>query len=55
MYLMRPLYHCPYVEEPSVPFGVLEADQAPTWAIELIDVLEQPLHSVEDPASDPKH
>ena len=53
--VVRTLNCCPNLEEPPAPFGALEAEQAPPWVIELIDVLEQPAQSVEHPASVPKH
>ena len=53
--VVRPLNHVPNLEEPPAPFGVLEDEQTPPWAMELIDVLEQPPHAMEHPASDPEH
>ena len=53
--VVRPLNHSTELEEPPAPFGALEAEQAPPWAIELIDVLEQPPHSVEQLASGREH
>ena len=46
--------NCPDLEEPRVPLGALEPEQAPPPAITLIDVLEQPPQSVEQPAADPE-
>ncbi|CAK7295658.1 hypothetical protein VULLAG_LOCUS4868 [Vulpes lagopus] len=48
--VVRLLNHCSDLEEPRVPLGVLEPEQAPPSAITLIDVLEQPPQSVEQPA-----
>ena len=53
--VVRTLYHSPNLEEPPAPLRALEAEQAPPWAIDLIDVLEEPPHSVDHPASDPEH
>ena len=50
--VVRPLNHCPDLEEPPEPMGALEAVLSPPPAIELLDVLEQPPHSVEQPALD---
>ena len=52
--VVRPLNPCPDLEEPPAPLGALEAERAPPPAIEVIDVLEQPPHSGEQPASDPE-
>ncbi|XP_077717003.1 uncharacterized protein LOC144291333 [Canis aureus] len=51
-YVVGPLNHCPDLEELPATLGDLEAKWAPPPAIELIDVPEQPPHSVEQPASD---
>ena len=45
--VVRPLNHVPNLEEPPAPFRVLEDEQTPPWAMEIIDVLELPTHSVE--------
>ena len=51
--VVRPLNYCPDLEEP-LHLGNREGEQAPPLAVELIDVLDQPPHSVEQPASDPE-
>ena len=53
--VVSPLNHCSDPEEPPETLRALEAEQAPPPVIELIDVLEKPPHSVEQPASDPEH
>ena len=52
--VVRPLNHCPELEEPPAPVGALEDEQATAPAIELTEVLEQPPHSVEQLASAPE-
>ena len=52
--VVRSLNHCSDLEEPPEPLRALEAEQALPLDIELIDVLEQPPHSVEQPTSDPE-
>ena len=53
--VVRHLIHSSNLEEPPAPMGALKAKQAPQPSIELINVLEQPPHSVEQPDSDLEH